>query len=66
MRDFKDKIVAKTFQPNALLITNPWCWSFAFKRKQFIYTFNLYLKIVYSSLAVFNVKILARFNHCMI
>lgn len=61
MRDFKNKMVAITFQANALLITNPRFLSFAGKREQFIYTFNLHVKFLYSSFTVFKSQ-----NHCKI
>lgn len=53
MRDFKNKMVAITFQANALLITNPRFLSFAGKREQFIYTFDLHVKFLYNSFTVF-------------
>lgn len=52
MRDFKNKMVAITFQANALFITNPRSLSFAGNREQFIYTFDLHVKFLYNSLTV--------------
>lgn len=54
MRDFKNKMVAITFQANALLIKkNPRFLSFAGKREQFIYTLDLHVKFLYNSFTVF-------------
>lgn len=53
MRDFKNKMVAITFQANALLITNPRFLPFAGKREQFIYTLDLHVKFLYNSFTVF-------------